>query len=155
MWLNTSKWTSWVRSSKLIFFKFPKWLFFQLNCGAKNIEIGIAFWRYGNVIDNVITDWWEVDFEKSPLTVGNMGKVLHTLAIWILILTQEVLFTSNHSSNNVESKINIEDFKNMWHLGLGTIVWEMLILHTWNSKSSLPTTGIFRYVESHFSHDLL
>ncbi len=39
----------------------------------------------------------------------------------------------------------------MWNLKIdfGTIFWGILTLHPHNSKPSLPTTGTFRYAESH------
>ncbi len=39
----------------------------------------------------------------------------------------------------------------VWNLkiDLGTIFWAILTLHPRNSKSSLPTTGTFRDIESH------
>ena len=41
----------------------------------------------------------------------------------------------------------------MWNLKIdfGTIFWDILTLHPHNSKSSLPTNGTFRYVESHIA----
>ena len=41
------------------FLIFPKWLFCDLNFGAKFFEIGHcnAFLRYGDFIEDVITDW--------------------------------------------------------------------------------------------------
>ena len=42
---------------KIDFLLFPKWLFFQLNFGAKIcVKLDIAFWRYGSFIEDVVTD---------------------------------------------------------------------------------------------------
>ncbi len=39
----------------------------------------------------------------------------------------------------------------MWNLKInfGTVFWDILTLHPHNTKSILPTTGTFQYVESH------
>ena len=33
----------------------------------KVLKSDIAFLRYGNLIDDIIRDWWKVDFEKKTL----------------------------------------------------------------------------------------
>ncbi len=43
-----------VINPKLTFFLYPKWLFFQLNFGAKSSESDIAFSRYGLHTEDVI-----------------------------------------------------------------------------------------------------
>ena len=32
------------------------------------LKLDIAFSRYGNLIDDVVTAWWKADFEKMALT---------------------------------------------------------------------------------------
>ena len=68
MWLNTLKWTSWVRISKMTLCYFLNTLFFPLNFrlfGAKSFEIGqwvlkicSFYWWHHN-------RQWNVDFEKK------------------------------------------------------------------------------------------
>ncbi len=67
--LNTSKATSCLRRSKIVFLIFPTRPFFLLNFGTKNLKSDIAFLRYGNFIEDVITDWWKVDSQKEALKV--------------------------------------------------------------------------------------
>ncbi len=42
---------------KIDFLLIPKWLFFHLNFDAKFLKSGIVFLRYGNFIEDVITNW--------------------------------------------------------------------------------------------------
>ena len=42
---------------KIDFLLFPKWLVFHLNFDAKFFKSDIAFLRYDNFIEDVITDW--------------------------------------------------------------------------------------------------
>ncbi len=55
---------------------FPTGLFFQLNLGAKILEITQwIFFRNGNFIIGIITDWWKVNFEKKALKVWDFGRI--------------------------------------------------------------------------------
>ena len=47
---------------KMNFLQLPIWLFFQLNFGAKIVEIKTLFLRYGNLIDDITTDRLKVGF---------------------------------------------------------------------------------------------
>ncbi len=94
----------------------------------KRLKSDIAFLRYGNFIEdhNGLVEF--VNFGNSPLP----------------FYTKTFFFASNTSSN---LKIKHWRFQNMWNVKIyfGTIFW----LWIQYSKSSLPTTGTFRDVESH------
>ena len=75
MWLNSSKWTSWVRSSKLMFF------YFLNGCSSSSILLQFFFWNctlhsQDNLIHYIKIDLWKVHFEKRALRFGNLTKVL-------------------------------------------------------------------------------
>ncbi len=55
-WLITLKWTSWVRSSKLTFCYFLNSCFFSSIFVWRFLKLDITFLRYGNFIDDVLTD---------------------------------------------------------------------------------------------------
>ena len=81
---------------------------------------------------------------------------ISVLAIKRSIFTGKQCFCTKSSS---KLKIKYCRFQNMWNLKIdvGTIFWYILTLRPHNSKSSLPTTGTFQYVESHLlirDHDL-
>ena len=59
---------------------FPKLLFFRLNFGAKVFKLDIAFLRYGNLIENVASDWWILT--KSLVKFGNLYKELVLWQLW-------------------------------------------------------------------------
>ncbi len=73
-----------------------------------------------------------------------------TSCLWRSKLTF-CLFLKSCSFSSIFLKIKYWRFQNMWNLKIdfGTIFWDILTLHLYNSKSSLPTTGTFRYVETH------
>ncbi len=50
---------------------------FRVNFDAIFYKLDIAFLRYGNFIDDIITDWWKVDSEKKVLDkFVNLGKCI-------------------------------------------------------------------------------
>ncbi len=106
----------------------------------------IVFLRYDNFIEDIITDWWKVDFEKKALEVWKYVQSIGILAIQSTLFTWKHCFAPNPSSN---LKIKYWIFQSMWNLKIDfeTIFWDILTLHP---QSCLPTTGTFRYVESHF-----
>ncbi len=55
---------------------FPKWLFFISILVQKFLKSDIVVLKYGTIIDNVITNWWKIYFEKKALKFVNLGKVL-------------------------------------------------------------------------------
>ena len=63
-------------------------------------------------------------------------------------LHERTVFAPNPSNN---LKIKYWRFQKMWNLKIdfGTTFWDSLTLHPLNSKSCLPKTGTFRYVEPH------
>ena len=68
----------------MYFLLFPKWLplLAQFWCKKKNRNLGTAFLRYGNFIDDIITDWSKVGFGKKPgKNFGIRAKDYCTIAI--------------------------------------------------------------------------
>ncbi len=130
---------------------FPKWLFFHLNFDAKFLKSKSAFLRYCNFIEDVITDWWKVDFEKN---LGIFRKYWYFGNQRSIFTTWKHYYCTIYSSN---LKIKYWRFWSMWNLKIdfGTIIWDILTLHPYNSKSSLPTTGTFRCWDTDISMSLL
>ena len=62
-------------------------------------EIGHCILIYGNFIDNVITDQWKVDFEKTALKVGRLSKA----QVQVYTSQNDVFLNLKNSSNNLES----------------------------------------------------
>ena len=52
---------------KLTFWYFQNGCSFISILVQKILKLDIAFLRYGNFIEDVMTDWWNVDFEKKAL----------------------------------------------------------------------------------------
>ena len=87
-------------------------------------------------------------FSTRLLKFGNLYKIL---AFWQFkgpFLPENTAFAPNTSSN---LKIKYWRFQNMWNIKIdfGIILWDILTSHPHNSKSSLPITGTFWYVESY------
>ena len=63
---------------------FPKWLFFQLNFGAKNFFVKgrCVPIRYGNFNDDVITNLQKVDFEKHALKDWGAGLLPRNILVY-------------------------------------------------------------------------
>ena len=77
MCLNTSKGTSCLRRSKLTFWYFLNDCSFISILEQKSFKSNIAFLRYSNIIEDVITDWWlMLILRKRLLQFGNLCKVL-------------------------------------------------------------------------------
>ncbi len=78
----------------------------------------------------------------------NLYKIMVFWQFKCPFLHENTVFAPKPSSN---LKINYWRCQKMWNLKIefGTIFWNILTLHPHNSKSSLPTTGAFRYVETH------
>ncbi len=74
LWLNTSKCTSWVRSSELTFCYVLNDSSFASILVQKCLKSDITFSRCGNFIDDIITDQQKVDFEKKALKVWEYGQ---------------------------------------------------------------------------------
>ncbi len=93
----------------------------------------------------MVKSWF---LRKRLLKFGNLYKVLVFRQFRCPFLHENTVFAPNPSSN---LKIKYWKFQNMWNLKINfrTIFWDILTLIPHNSKSSLPTTGTFRYVESH------
>ncbi len=66
---------------------FPKWLFFYFNFGANFFKSNITFLRYGNFIEDVITNCEKLIFRKRPLKFVNLYKSIGILAIYRSIFT--------------------------------------------------------------------
>ncbi len=45
------------------------------------LKSGIAFLRYGSFIEDVLTDWWKLDFEKKTLKIWESAQSIGILAI--------------------------------------------------------------------------
>ena len=85
---------------------------------------------------------------KRLLKFVNLYKVLVFWQFRCQYFYENTVFAPNPWSN---LKIKYWIFQSMWNLknDFGTKFWDILTLHPHISKSSLPTTGTFRYVESH------
>ena len=82
---------------------------------------------------------------------GNLCKVLVYKQFKDHLLHEKDLFISNPSSNFESKYWRFQNIGNL-KVNLGTKFWDILALHSRNSKSSLLTTGTFLYVESHISY---
>ena len=141
MCLKTSKGTSSLRRSKLSFCYFLNSCSFMLNFGAKN------FWNW------ILRSWDIVIVLRISEQIGEK-LILRKKALKFGNLYKVLVF-GNAFAPNPSSNIKIKNwrFQSMWNLKIdfGTVFWDILTLHPRNSKSSLPTTGTFRYVESHIN----
>ncbi len=151
MCLNTSKGTSCLRRSKLTFCYFIFGCSFISILVQKFLKSDIAFLRYGSFIEDVITGWCMVEswfWDKGSLKFRNLFKVLVFWQFRDQFWHENTVFAPNPSSN---FRNKYWRFQSMWNLKIdfGTIYWGILTLHPRNSKSSLLTTGTFRYVVSH------
>ncbi len=92
---------------KIDFLLFPKCLFLHLNFGAKILKSDIAFLRYDNFIEDVITHWWKIDFEIKPLKrictkywyFGNSDVYFYMKTLFL------------HQTLQVTLRLSIEDVK--------------------------------------------
>ncbi len=132
---------------KMDFLLFPKWLFFHLNFGANIFEIGhcvLEIWQiYWRCHNRLVESWfWEKGYWNLGICtqfwyLGNSEVNFDTKTLFLHQILQVTWRLSTKNSKVWE--ISKNDF--------GTIFWDILTLHPDNSKSSLPTTGTFRYVE--------
>ena len=111
----------------------------------------IPLLRYDNFIDDVV-DQWKVDFENKALKDWESEQSIGVNS------NSKVYYFLHENTVSIKQleRVRIEDspgrFQNMQNLkiDLGTIFWDILVCSSvLNSKSSLPTTGIFWFVESH------
>ncbi len=86
-------------------------------------------------------------WKKALKIFLNLYKVLVFWQFRGQFWQENTVFAPNPSSN---LKIKHWRFQSMWNLKIDfrIIFWDILTLHPHISKSSLPTTGTFRYVES-------
>ncbi len=96
MWLKTSKWTSWVRGSKLSFFYFVNSAL-SAHFWRKKFKSDIAFLRHSNFTD-VVTDQWKICFDKkATLKACESG--------------QSIGIDSSSKAHQATNKVSIEDSK--------------------------------------------
>ena len=133
MWLNTSKGISCFRRSKLTFCYFLNGCSFSSILTPKILKSDIAFFRYGNFIEDVIRVVEKSILRKRLLKFGNLYKVLVFWEYRCPFLHEHTFFSPNPSCN---LKIKYCRFQNMWNLKIdwGTIFWDILTLHLHNSK---------------------
>ena len=55
--------------------------------------------RYGNFIEDVITDLYKIDFEKKALKLWKSVQSIYILAIQRSLLHENTVFAPNPSSN--------------------------------------------------------
>ena len=55
------------------------------------LKSNIVFLRYGNFIEDVLTDWWKVDFEKKALKIWESVQSIGIFAL------ERSIFTWTHS----------------------------------------------------------
>ncbi len=105
---------------------------------------------YGGCHNRLVKSWF---WEKDSSNMGICDKVLVFWHFRGQFLHENTVFAPNPSSN---FKIKYWRFQSVWNLKIdfATIFWDILTLHHHNSKSSLPTTGTFRYVESQILRSL-
>ena len=119
MCLNISKLTSCLRRSKMTFCYFLNVCSFISILVQKDLKSDIAFLRYGNFIEDVITDWWKVDFEKKALKIC---ESVQSIGIWQFIgqfWHENTVFAPNPSSN---LKTKYWRFQSMWNLKIDYIL---------------------------------
>ena len=109
-WCNTLKWTS--RSDKV-----QNWLYFLTGCSFRSDlvqKVLTLFSRYGNFIDDVITDHWKVNFEKKALKVWESVQSIGVNINSEVHYYMKDLFLCQFLQET--QRVSIEDSKILWNL---------------------------------------
>ena len=119
MWLNTSKWTSWIRSSKLIFTIYYVAVLSSQLQALHFWDIVISLMRSNRLGKK---SWF---WEKGSYKVWESGQSIGIqYKIWkSTILTWKLNLQLNYVLQATQ-RVSIGDFKNMWivfNIDLGTI----------------------------------
>ncbi len=144
--VNTSKWTNWVRSSKLSFCCFLNGCSVSSIPFQKVLQLDIVVSRHTNFIDGIISDQWKVDLERQLrlLKFGNLWKVHVYWCTTIFqksILLENAVFTwgENNLVIFVSGFYMYVKFFNSWEIKY----WRFL--NMWMLKINLGTIIILRY----------
>ncbi len=114
------------------FLLFSKWLLFSAQCCHNFFFKYIAFLRYGNFMDNIVTDRWKVHFEKKALKVCESEQSIGIITIQktlifymkMLSLDQILQATNRVSIDMLNLKINLGTIEIFWHR---TVITQNLI----------------------------